>query len=175
MPVNPSRFARFLSPIALALGACLFAGHVLRQPAAVWSQPVPGLAVYLPLMQRLERPTGAVLIEDGRCCIGGIAGQVLDIHVTFTATSRFGPVTHMRTGPATFSDNSCVPGDLIFAQPWEPFAPTRTFPFIPPINWSTFGLSAQYRDARGIESEVACDEIAVEGMPGPPPPPAAAR
>jgi hypothetical protein len=51
---------------------------------------------------------------------------------------------------------------------WEPFRASVTEPFtITAINWVGHYLSVQYRDSLGNLSNVACDDISVEGMPAP--------
>lgn len=40
--------------------------------------------------------SGVVLIEDGRCCLGAIAGSTVQIEVDFEAASPLAPVTEMR-------------------------------------------------------------------------------
>jgi hypothetical protein len=52
---------------------------------------------------------------------------------------------------------------------WQPFVAQVDYPFRPPINWSGFYISVQYRDELGNLSPVYCDDISVEGMPAPPP------
>ena len=105
---------------------------------------------------------GSVAIEDGRCCLGGIAGQQISIHVTFLAASPFAQVTQMRirAGLSAFDE-----ADLSEAE-WEAFSTTKTFEYVPPINWTGFYVSAQFRDGSGNLSQVYSDDISVEGMPG---------
>ncbi|HKY84706.1 MAG TPA: CARDB domain-containing protein [Anaerolineales bacterium] len=109
---------------------------------------------------------GAVLIEDGKCCIGGIAGQPLPIRVAFEASSPAGPVTQMRVrvGLRRFTEGELAESD------WEAFQASKTYSFTPPINWVGFYVSVQFRDASGRLSPVVYDDISVEGMPPPPPP-----
>ena len=105
---------------------------------------------------------GSVTIEDGRCCVGAIAGQQISIHVTFAATSPFGQITQMRikTGLHAFNE-----AELSEAE-WEAFSSTKAFQYSPPINWTGFYVSAQFRDESGNLSQVYSDDISVEGMPG---------
>ncbi len=109
---------------------------------------------------------GAVVIEDGRCCVGGIAGQVIPIQVTFQAISPLAPVTEMRVraGGRWFEEGEFLETD------WEPFQTGKTYEFTPPINWTGFYVSVQFRDATGWVSPVYTDDISVEGMPAPPSP-----
>jgi len=109
---------------------------------------------------------GAVVIEDGQCCVGGVAGQTIPIRVTFQASSPFAPITEMRVrvGGRWFEQDEFSETD------WEPFASTKTYDFTPPINWVGFYVSAQFRDAQGWLSPVYHDDISVEGMPPSPSP-----
>jgi len=110
---------------------------------------------------------GAVELQDGMCCIGGIVGTVVDLRTGFTAQSPFGPVVEMRrkSGMHCFSE-----AELADAA-WEPFKTAVIEPFtITAINWVGHYLSAQYRDRLGNLSNVACDDISVEGIPAPPTP-----
>ncbi len=116
------------------------------------------------ITQAVHLVQGAVLLEDGRCCIGGIAGDTIQAQAAFTATSPQGPVTEMRvrTGGFCFAEADLV--DI----PWEPFTPSKSYPVQVAINWIGFFISVQYRDQAGSLSDVYCDDISVEGMPAPP-------
>jgi hypothetical protein len=107
---------------------------------------------------------GAVVIEDGKCCIGGIAGQPLPIRVAFEASSPSGPVTQMRVrvGLRRFTE------DELAETEWGAFQASKTYTFTPPINWVGFYVSVQFRDTTGRLSPVVYDDISVEGMPPPP-------
>jgi hypothetical protein len=109
---------------------------------------------------------GAVVIEEGRCCVGGIAGQPLQIRVAFQAFSPLAPVTEMRVrvGGRWFGEEEFLETD------WVPFEAAKTYDFTPPINWAGFYVSAQYRDASGWVSPIYQDDVSVEGMPAPPTP-----
>jgi hypothetical protein len=65
----------------------------------------------------------------------------------------------------TSTYGGCAPESVLGQVPWESFIAQKTFPFTPPLNWSTFYVSVQYRDSPGNVSPVYCDDIAVEGMP----------
>lgn len=134
------------------------------------AQPIPqGTPVPTPYVPPGSTPAaeilGAVLIEDGRCCAGATEGQTLDIEASFSASSPFGPITHMRVqaGAALFG------GAGLELAPWEPFQATRTFPVYVPINWTGFYVSVQYLDASGRISPIFSDDISIEGMPAPTP------
>jgi hypothetical protein len=104
---------------------------------------------------------GSVLIEGGRCCVGGTAGDVVEVEVYFEATSPSGEVTEMRTriGALSFSEE-----ELIEAA-WEPFITTKTYEVPVYINWVGYYVSVQFRDAQGNLSPVYVDDISVEGHP----------
>lgn len=120
--------------------------------------PPPGIPTPTPPVQ------GAVLIEDGRCCVGGVAGQTIPIRVAFQASSPVAPVTEMRVrvGGRWFGEDEFLETD------WEPFQASKTYDFTPPINWAGFYVSVQFRDTTGWVSPVYTDDISVEGMPAPP-------
>ncbi len=105
---------------------------------------------------------GSVLIEGGRGATGGIAGNQINIHVDFSATSPFGKVTEMRILPYM----ACGSGQVeSFDAPWEPYTPSRDYPYVPPINWIGWYIAVQYRDELGNLSLIYCADISVEGMP----------
>jgi len=103
---------------------------------------------------------GAVIINEGRP-MGATAGSHMEIPAAFSASSAAGEVREMRTRAAMY----CVQPDEIAVEPWQPFAPGKTFPFTPPINWVGFYVTVQYRDSAGNLSPLYCDDISVEGMP----------
>ena len=108
--------------------------------------------------------TRTVLIEGGICCIGGIAGEPLELDAAFTASSPAGEVTEMRVHTSGF----CADETFLEQHTWEPFVPQSTYIYTPPINWSGFYVSVQFRDEFGNVSPVVCDDISVEGMPSDP-------
>ena len=112
--------------------------------------------------------TGAVLLEDGRCCVGGIEGSTVNIKVTFEAQSLAGEVTDMRVA-RTGGGGKCLTESEMNTVPWETLAAEKTYPFGGiPINWIGWYVSVQYRDTQGNLSPVYCDDISIEGMPRPP-------
>lgn len=129
------------------------------------------LATRVPLMpptqdiQQQSTPVveGSLLIEDDKCCIGGIAGQPVPIHVTFQASSPFAEVSEMRvrTGLTHFDEN-----DFSDVE-WEPFSSEKDFGYIAPLNWTGFYVSVQFKDALENLSPVCSADISVEGMPAP--------
>jgi phosphatidylserine/phosphatidylglycerophosphate/cardiolipin synthase-like enzyme len=135
--------------------------NVFRYDCRVSGCTLPG-SVYLPVvMKAYPLWSGSVVLNNDLCCIGGTAGVPLDIPATFSAQSALAGVTHMRTS----TTYGCATGTLMAPLPWEAFVTQKSFTFTPPLNWVTFFLSVQYRDALGNESPVYCDDIAVEGMP----------
>ena len=109
---------------------------------------------------------GSVLLQDGRCCVGGIEGGAVTITAAFQAQSLSGEVTAMRVANG---GSGCRTEAELNAFPWEPFAAGKTYQFGGiPINWIGYYVSVQYRDAQGNLSPVYCDDVSVEGMPRPP-------
>ncbi len=103
--------------------------------------------------------SGSVKIEGSPCCVGGKAGSTLQVKVNFAAVSPSGEVAEMKV-------SSCyVLNETPDQASWEPFTPEKTFDVSVVINWTTFSIGVQYRDANGNLSPVYCDEIAVEGSP----------
>ncbi|HEY71508.1 MAG TPA: hypothetical protein G4O08_13100 [Anaerolineae bacterium] len=104
---------------------------------------------------------GVVTIEGGRCCVGGVAGDSIQVGVDFRAASPIAEVVEMRvrTGSMPFNEREMAQAD------WEPFASHRRFPVEVVINWVGFYVSVQYRDAQGNLSPIYFDDISVEGMP----------
>jgi hypothetical protein len=105
---------------------------------------------------------GTVVIEGGTCCVGGTAGDTVDIHIAYQASSPYAEVTEMRVragsgGPFTEVD--------LAEEAWVPFMTSQTVPFGAAINWVGFYVAVQYRDALGNLSPVYTDDISVEGMP----------
>ena len=110
---------------------------------------------------------GSIVIEDGRCCLAAIAGEQSRIRVAFQASGPVAEVAQMRVraglrpfAQADFSETE-----------WEPFTSSKTYQFVPPLNWTGFYVTVQYLDALGNLSPTYYDDISVEGMPAPPPPP----
>ncbi len=126
-----------------------------NQPGRI-SQPVGTVepTPYQPLQ-------GSVEIEDGACCVGGKAGDTLEVEVAFQASSPVGEVTQMRV---RFGSRAFVEGQLSEAE-WEPFVPAKIFPIEIAINWVGQYVSVQYMDASGNLSPIYYDDISVEGHP----------
>jgi hypothetical protein len=109
--------------------------------------------------------TGSVVIEDGRCCAGGIAGSTIQITAEFTATSPLAEVKEMRT--VDRYGGGCLNENEMASLPWEPFTPSKLYSVRPALNWIGFYVTVQFRDAMGNLSPVYCDDISVEGSPPP--------
>lgn len=105
---------------------------------------------------------GSVVIEGGTCCVGGTAGDTVDIHIAYQASSPYAEVTEMRVragGGGPFTEAGLA------EEAWVPFMTSLTVPFGVAINWVGFYVAVQYRDALGNLSPVYTDDISVEGMP----------
>lgn len=109
--------------------------------------------------------TGSVLIENGRCCAGGVAGAKIPLQVQFQAASTAGKVTEMKVhlGGGCVKDPAQLAGDA-----WEPLRDTKTYEAALALNWVGWWISVQYRDASGNLSPVYCDDISLEGSPARP-------
>jgi hypothetical protein len=112
--------------------------------------------------------SGALSIESGRCCVGGVAGQPLQIRVEFQAHSPLAEIADMRvrSGGRAFTEQEIAESE------WQAFASIAEYTIVPPINWTGYYVSVQYRDALGNLSPVYSDDISVEGEPAPPTSPA---
>jgi hypothetical protein len=130
---------------------------VARQPAYVQTA-VAGTQAAFPL-------SGSVVIEGGKCCVGGTAGSTVHVNVAFAAQSAAGKVTEMRVSQA-----GCRPDAASLDAPWEPFVASKDYPVNVVINWTSFSIGVQYRDDRGSLSPVYCANIGVEGNPPMPTP-----
>ena len=59
----------------------------------------------------------------------------------------------------------CLTPEEMADAAWEPFAAEKVFPTSIVINFTTFKLHVQYRDAQGNLSPVYCGEVVIEGSP----------
>ena len=123
-------------------------------PPTAASVPTTSTKVAFPL-------TGSVEIEDGRCCIGGLAGDTIQAQVEFSATSPFGKVNRMRVR----TSGECFTESEMQVAHWEPFVPSKTYSVAVALNWIGFYISVQFQDEYGNVSPVYCDDISVEGSP----------
>ena len=105
--------------------------------------------------------TGRVLIEDGRCCVGGAAGEPLEITITLDAFSPQSEVTDMRIAVGS----RFLTEEEMESVSWEPFTREKKLTIPVPANWSGSYASVQFRDAAGDLSFVLHDDISVEGEP----------
>jgi hypothetical protein len=127
--------------------------------AAVSELPLPATAV---APGRVV--TGTVVLAGGRSIVGGTVGQTIKVPADFTAHSSAGPVTQMRVAESYTCRQ--LPADL--SGPWEPFTAHREFEeYISVANFVVLYVQAQFRDVQGNTSPVVCDDVSMEGMPGP--------
>jgi hypothetical protein len=128
-----------------------------RGPALPPTLQVPGSPTpYLPLRGSLE-------IENGKCCVGGIAGESTMIRVALLAESPYGEVTGMRVSAGGTPRSS----QALEQVPWQPYLHSISFEIPIATNWTGFYVQAQFKDALGNLSPVYIDDISVEGMPSP--------
>jgi hypothetical protein len=111
-----------------------------------------------------------VMIAEGSCCAGGIAGETIEVKVQFLPRMNElpGAVVEMRV----ITGGSDVTLAEMADRPWEPYAAEKTYPVQLATNWTAFWVHAQFRTADGAESVIYSDDISVEGMPGDTPTPA---
>lgn len=128
-----------------------------RIPSRIVTPALPTLTPYRPVY-------GSVVIEGGDCCIGGIAGEMIEIGVAFEGSSPLAEVSEMRVriGGLHFSEDEMAYAD------WNEFVPYKTFSVQVALNWVGFYVTVQYRDELGNLSLVYYDDISVEGHPAPP-------
>jgi hypothetical protein len=107
--------------------------------------------------------TGFVKIENGQPVIGGKAGTTRDVKVQFGAASPAGGVKEMRV--RDFGTRKCASDAEISQSAWEPFVAEKLYRVDIALNFTSFDVSAQYRDANGNLSPIYCADIAVEGAP----------
>ncbi len=143
----------------IAKQATMISHLATRGPAVVTPIVSVGPTPYQPVI-------GSVEIEQGRCCVGGIAGDTLQIQVAFDASSPHGEVTQMRTraGALQFTERQMEEAE------WEAFEPFKAFPVSVALNWVGYYVSVQFQDEQGNLSPVYYDDISVEGLPPSPTP-----
>jgi hypothetical protein len=123
--------------------------------------PSPSTLVYDPTSTPPMLVVGLIEIEDGKCCVGGTAGEEIEIRVQLTAIGLEAPVTQMRIVTGGYVN---VDQDLSLID-WEPYVEQRSFTYQIPLNWTGFYVRVQYRDELGNLSPIYNDDISVEGMP----------
>jgi hypothetical protein len=106
--------------------------------------------------------SGSIHVGQGSIT-GGKVGSVVDIPVRFDASSPAASVAEMRT--RRDSRGRCLTPEEMNDAPWEPFRASRVYRETVALNFITFKLHVQYRDANGNLSPVYCGEIAIEGHP----------
>lgn len=124
--------------------------------------PIGSTSILDPSPTPYEKIVGAVEIEDGACCVGGIAGEEIEIKIQFTANGFEAPVTEMRYAFGGFVDIE----DGLEELSWEPFTEEISIKHLVFINWVGFYVRVQYKDSLGNLSQIYIDDISVEGMPG---------
>lgn len=152
------------------------AGHNLAESANNWI-PITGViddktpvasqpsAIQTIIAQaRAAFPVSGKIQVGERPLMGGKAGSSLTVKVKFEAASPLAEIKEMRVKQS--SAGRCLTPEEMNDAKWEPFVAERTYPVTSiPINWSSFKLHAQFRDAKGNVSPVSCGEISIEGMP----------
>ena len=123
--------------------------------------PAPSTLVIEPSTPHSGLVVGYAEIEQGKCCVGGTAGDEIDIMVKFIAIGLEAPVMEMRYSTRSFGNLNQDFNTLL----WEPYTEEKSFTHRIPINWTGFYIRVQYRDALGNLSPIYSDEISVEGMP----------
>jgi hypothetical protein len=108
---------------------------------------------------------GSVVIEEGKCCVGAITGEQIEIQARFTAVGLEAPILLMRTASGGYSGSA----EALEDAAWEPFHELKSFTYRVPINWTGFYVQVQFQDTLGNVSAVYTDDISVEGMPAPTP------
>lgn len=121
---------------------------MLITPVGPDTPPTP----YWPVMGRVQ-------IENGRCCVGGTAGEPLQIMIDLQAESPQSEVTDMLLAVGSRFLNE----EEMEGLPWEPFTAQKTVTIPVPLNWSGSYASVQFRDADGGLSQVVQDDVSVEG------------
>lgn len=121
-----------------------------------------------PTLDPISTPTpfrpviGSVVLDGGACCAGGVAGEIIELEAAFEATSTMDEeVTEIRArlGTVPYSEEDFREDE------WGPFVEAFYYPIELAVNWTTYHVSVQFRDAAGNLSQVYYDEIAVEGLP----------
>jgi hypothetical protein len=127
----------------------------LARDAGTTASP-PTMTPYLPVL-------GSVELEGGRCCAGGIAGETITVTAAFTATSPLAPVTEMRMHAGSIAADWATIANV----PWASFVEEKGLSVPVALNWTSFHVTVQYRDAEGHVSPLYHDDISIEGEPAP--------
>ncbi|MBI5029594.1 MAG: hypothetical protein HZB51_03645 [Chloroflexi bacterium] len=134
---------------------------VIDDKTPIASQP-PAIQTIIAQARAAFPVSGKIQVGE-QSTMGGKAGTALSIKVKFEATSPQADVIEMRIKQSPFG--RCLTPEEMSDASWEKFVAEKTYTYTPPINWSTFKLHVQYRDAKGNLSPVYCGEVAVEGNP----------
>ena len=94
---------------------------MLITPVGPDTPPTP----YWPVM-------GKVQIENGRCCVGGVAGEPLPIMLDLQAESPQSEVMEMRLAVGS----RFLTEEEMESVPWYPFARQKNLSIPVPLNWS---------------------------------------
>ncbi len=130
-----------------------------RTPVA--AQP---LAVQTIIAQaRTAFPLQGSVKVGNQSMMGGKAGTTVNIPVHFEASSPAGAVTEMRV--KQYAMGRCLTPEEMSDAKWEPFVADKVYQTSIALNFSTFKLHVQYRDAKGNLSQVYCGEVTLEGNP----------
>lgn len=128
-------------------------------PVATTAAPEIPVITFTPSPTATTIVYGSVVIEDGICCAGGLAGDEIEINVAFEAFSDAGEVVEMRL-VTTFSR----PGEnRLVEEDWVPYESEMTFSTQLAVNWVGWWIGVQYRDDLGNLSPIYYDDISLEG------------
>ena len=158
-----------------ASGKIIPAGLAMTESASHWA-PITGVvdertpvAAQPPAIQTIIAESraafpvvGKLQVGEGRP-VGAKAGSVITVTVKFEATSSLAPVAEMRL--RRDSMGRCLTPEEMNSATWEPIVAQKSYPVTVAINWTTFRIHVQYRDAKGNHSPVYCGDIAMEGSP----------
>lgn len=138
-------------------------------PTAVISEEIisPTPTDSLPTPQEEEPFFGSIGFTNDACCVGGTAGQMLDIKIILEAESPYGEITQMRIA-GIYGGGCLLEADLAIFS-WEPFTTEKRFSILLTDDWIGFYVTAQFADQHANPSPIYCADISVEGMPAPTP------
>ena len=146
----------------LGLAACQSASVAPTETSVPPDTPTP-VHVTIPADPNLSAFQAEIILEDGRCCAGGIMGHEILVHTKYIAASPAGAVTRMRTIGRYGS--GCAAQEEIEQLVWQSYSAEEAFPVTLRSGFIGFYLTAQFADDQGNFSPVVCADISVEGMP----------
>lgn len=192
-PIHRSLFlVLFIILYAISLSSCLYQEDILptvvpsfHSMAATPENPKKPVNSYTTREQFSARATateaafardhvtGSIEINgQNQGTIGALAMSTIDIVISFKATSPFAEITEMRLSddgygpiPSTDANGITTCGTNELESQWQPFIPSKLYPFDVPENWSAFSIAVQYKDSLGNISPVYCDTLQIEGGP----------